>query len=202
MPDGSTRYTTASGYASHAEGGGCHTTGTASHAEGIGTTANGRCAHVEGVYTVATGKCQHVEGNSNIEDTEDKYIHIAGNGNSPTDRRNAYTLDWEGNGWYSGDVYVGSTSGLNKDEGSIRLARIDELPDVSNFVTQESLETKADKSEIPSIAGLATEEYVNNAIASANKNAETINGYSIEQKTQEEFDALTTRDPNTLYIII
>ena len=111
MPDGSTRYSTAAGYASHTEGGGCHTTGTASHAEGIGTTANGRCAHVEGVYTIASGKCQHVEGNSNIEDTEDKYIHIAGNGTSPTNRSNAYTLDWNGNGCFAGDVVAGGCGG-------------------------------------------------------------------------------------------
>ena len=122
MPDGSTRYTTASGYASHAEGGGCHTTGTAAHAEGIGTTANGRCAHVEGVYTIASGKCQHVEGNSNIEDTADEFIHIVGNGTSTTDRSNAHTLDWNGNAWFSGDVYIHSTSGKNKDEGSKKLA--------------------------------------------------------------------------------
>lgn len=107
MPDGSTRYGTAAGYASHTEGGGCHTNGVASHAEGIGTTANGRCAHVEGTYTIASGKAQHVEGIANIEDTEDKYIHIAGNGTLPTDRSNAYTLDWDGNAWYSGNITVG-----------------------------------------------------------------------------------------------
>jgi hypothetical protein len=41
-------------------------------------------------------------------------------------------------------------------------------PDVSTFVTQEVLDTKADKSEIPDITGLATEtwvaEYVNEAV--------------------------------------
>lgn len=121
MPDGSTRYSTAAGYASHTEGGGCHTTGVASHAEGIGTEANGRCAHVEGTYTIASGKAQHVEGFANIEDTEDKYIHIAGNGEWDA-RSNAHTLDWSGNAWFAGDVYVGSTSGTNKDEGSEKLA--------------------------------------------------------------------------------
>ena len=125
MPDGTKRYSTAAGYASHTEGGGSHTTGVASHAEGIGTTANGRCAHTEGTYTIASGKSQHVEGIANIEDTNDKYIHIAGNGTLPTDRSNAYTLDWDGNAWYAGDIYVGSTSGTNKDEGSKKLATED-----------------------------------------------------------------------------
>ena len=30
--------------------------------------------------------------------------------------------DWNGNAWYAGNVYVGSTSGTNKDEGSKKLA--------------------------------------------------------------------------------
>ena len=50
------------------------------------------------------------------------YAHVVGNGTSDDTRSNAHTLDWEGNAWYSGDVYVGSTSGTNKDEGSKKLA--------------------------------------------------------------------------------
>jgi hypothetical protein len=104
MPDGSKRYTTAAGYASHSEGGGCHTTGSCAHAEGLASTASGNQSHAEGRYTIASGSAQHVEGVANIEDAEGKYIHIAGNGTLPTDRRNAYTLDWNGNGWYAGTV--------------------------------------------------------------------------------------------------
>ena len=104
MPDGSKRYSTASGYASHTEGGGCHTTGSCAHAEGLGTTASGNQSHVEGRYTIAAGSAQHVEGAANIEDTENRYLHIAGNGTSPTDRSNAHTLDWDGNAEYAGDV--------------------------------------------------------------------------------------------------
>lgn len=124
MPDGTTRYSTASGYASHTEGGGCHTTGTAAHAEGIGTTANGRCSHVEGTYTIASGKAQHVEGIANIEDTEDKYIHIAGNGVDPTNRSNAHTLDWEGNAWYAGSVEATSIIMKSSTPGSTKRFRI------------------------------------------------------------------------------
>ena len=121
LPDGTKRYGTASGYASHVEGGGCHTTGSCTHAEGLATTASGAQSHVEGRYTIAAGGAQHVEGIANIEDTSDEYIHIAGNG-AFNARSNAYTLDWDGNGWFAGDVYVGSTSGTNKDEGSKKLA--------------------------------------------------------------------------------
>ena len=58
---------------------------------------------------------------------EQKYAHVVGNGTSNTARSNAHTLDWEGNAWYQGDVYVGSTSGTNRDEGSERLARASEI---------------------------------------------------------------------------
>jgi hypothetical protein len=120
MPDGTTRYGTASGYASHIEGGGCHAEGSCSHAEGLATTAKSNYSHSEGKHTVASSPAQHVEGAANIEDANSTYIHIAGNGDfgAPS---NAYTLDWSGNAWYSGDVYVGSTSGVNKDEGSKKL---------------------------------------------------------------------------------
>ena len=121
LPDGTKRYSTAAGYASHTEGGGCHTTGSCSHAEGLATTASGAQSHVEGRYTIAASGAQHVEGIANIEDTADEFIHIAGNGAFDA-RSNAHTLDWDGNAWFSGDVYVGSTSGTNKDEGSKKLA--------------------------------------------------------------------------------
>lgn len=141
MPDGTTRYSTAAGYASHTEGGGCHTNGVASHAEGIGTTANGRCAHVEGTYTVASGKAQHVEGVANIEDTNDQYIHIAGNGTDPSDRSNAHHLDWNGNAWFAGDVYVGSTSGIDKDEGSKKLATEEYVNSTCTSMSIEEIDT-------------------------------------------------------------
>ena len=121
MPDGTTRYGTASGYASHIEGGGCHAQGSCSHSEGLATTTKGNYSHSEGKYTIASSPAQHVEGAGNIEDTESTYIHIAGNGDfgAPS---NAHTLDWDGNAWFSGDVYTGSTSGINKDAGSKKLA--------------------------------------------------------------------------------
>ena len=108
LPNGTKRYGTAAGYASHIEGGGCHATGSCSHAEGLATTVSGAQSHAEGRYTIASSGAQHVEGIANIADTEDKYIHIAGNGSFDTPS-NAYTLDWDGNGWYAGNVTVGPT---------------------------------------------------------------------------------------------
>lgn len=137
--------TTASGQASHAEGYYTKATNSFAHAEGTNTTASGQHSHAEGNNTIASGfsshaegrgtvaqrKTQHVQGEYNILDTtgsttttEGKYAHIVGNGDSDTARSNAHTLDWEGNAWYSGDVYVGSTSGTNRDDGSLRLLKM------------------------------------------------------------------------------
>lgn len=119
LPNGTKRYGTASGYASHIEGGGCHATGSCSHAEGLATTVSGAQSHAEGRYTIAAGGAQHVEGIANIEDTEGKYIHIAGNGTFDS-RNNAYTLDWDGNGWYAGDMEVSAIILRSSTPGSTK----------------------------------------------------------------------------------
>ena len=123
MPDGSTRYGTASGYASHVEGGGCYAQASCSHSEGLATTTKGNYSHSEGRYTIASSPAQHVEGIANIEDTESKYIHIAGNGSFET-RSNAYTLDWDGNGWFAGTVTATAIILKSSTEGSTKTFKL------------------------------------------------------------------------------
>ena len=119
---------TASGTSSHAEGYKTIASGDDSHAEGYNTTASGGYSHAEGVGTIAKARSQHAQGEYNIEDpgatafVRGNYAHIVGNGEFNDKRSNAHTLDWDGNAWFSGDVYIGSTSGTNKDEGSKKLA--------------------------------------------------------------------------------
>ena len=81
----------------------CYAQGIRSHAEGNNCFADGDYSHVEGWCNHAGSDYQHVEGRYNIEDVTDKYIHIAGNGDY-AERANAYTLDWDGNGWFAGTV--------------------------------------------------------------------------------------------------
>ena len=125
--------TTASGSYSHAEGRGTkaslieahaegyYTTasGADSHAEGERTLASGSTSHAEGYKTIASGDYSHVQGKYNIEDTENKYAHIVGNGNYSASS-NAHTLDWYGNAWFAGDVYIGGTG--QDDENVKKLA--------------------------------------------------------------------------------
>ena len=115
-------YTTASEYHSHAEGNSTTASGRYSHAEGSYTTASGSQSHAEGDHTTANGEGSHAQGKYNIEDTSNIYADIIGNGTSDTARSNAATVDWSGNAWFAGDVYTGSTSGTNKDDGSKKLA--------------------------------------------------------------------------------
>ena len=111
--------TKASGSSSHAEGYGTDARGTNSHAEGYYSEAYGYASHAEGRGTKASGENQHVQGKYNISDTTS--AHIVGNG-AFQKNSNAHTLDWQGNAWFAGDVYTGSTSGTNKDDGSKKLA--------------------------------------------------------------------------------
>ena len=111
--------TVASGQTSHAEGNETEASSPNSHAEGNNTTASGQISHAEGRGTVAQGNNQHVQGKYNIADTTS--AHIMGNGSGSSNRSNAHTLDWSGNAWFAGDVYTGSTSGKNKDDGSVKL---------------------------------------------------------------------------------
>ena len=109
--------------------------GLASFAGGQATNATGEQSFTHGYFTTASGKNQFVIGSNNINDIDadgnalNTYSFIVGNGADSSSRSssNAHTLDWEGNAWFSGDVYVGSTSGTNKDEGSVKLVTETEL---------------------------------------------------------------------------
>lgn len=120
--------TAATGKYSHVEGQHTLASGEASHAEGQYNTAKGAYAHAEGFHTLASSTCQHVQGKYNIEDTSGTYADIVGNGTSSA-RSNAYTLDWEGNAWYSGRITA--------DKG-IQLIR------GINYGTQEELDAITD----------------------------------------------------------
>ena len=113
---------TASGIRAHAEGYITTASGKDSHAEGYITTASGKDSHAEGYATIAASDYQHVQGKYNIEDGNNEYAHIVGNGTGDA-RSNAHTIDWEGNAWFAGKIYVGGT-GLD-DETAVEVATLD-----------------------------------------------------------------------------
>ena len=95
----------APGIHAHAEGVNTVASGMYSHAEGTNTEAAGAHSHAEGFNTKAASGGQHVEGKYNEIDEYGKYAHIVGNGTDESNRSNAYTLDWEGNAHFAGDIY-------------------------------------------------------------------------------------------------
>ena len=107
------------GYASHAEGQHTEAIGDMSHSEGYVTDAAGEASHAEGYNTRAAGQYQHVQGKYNVEDTEDKYAHIVGNGDYKA-HSNAHTIDWNGLGWFAGGLKVGGTG--QDDEAAVDVA--------------------------------------------------------------------------------
>lgn len=100
--------TTASGSSSHAEGFRTTASGSYSHTEGRSTTASGYYSHAEGYYATASSAYQHAQGKYNIEDANDKYADIIGNGTAAA-RSNAATVSWTGIIWSQTDVRAGGT---------------------------------------------------------------------------------------------
>jgi hypothetical protein len=144
----------------HAEGYNSSVSGSYGHAEGHTTKVVGQRSHAEGYNTVVTSNDSHVQGKYNYLDENENsgsYAHIVGNGTPPKKdedgeviqeavRSNAHTLDWRGNAWFAGDVYVGSTSGKYKDTGSKKLATeeyVTTTVESSNFATEEFVNTTA-----------------------------------------------------------
>lgn len=94
------RYTNASGYYSHAEGNYTTALGMASHAEGTVTIANHASQHVFGEYNVSDSSAADTWARGN-------YVEIVGNGTASNAQSNARALDWSGNEYLNGYLYVG-----------------------------------------------------------------------------------------------
>ena len=82
----------------------------------------------------------HAQGAYNIEDTEGKYAHIVGNGTSELARSNVHTLDWSGNAWFAGDVFVGGSS---QDDGVKLLKTGDAIPIPQTASVGQAITVKA-----------------------------------------------------------
>ena len=101
----------------------------------------------------------------------------------------------------------------------------DIVVDLKSYATKDELNLKADKTEVPSIEGLASESYVQQEIAKiqpgsgsgssgdddvSDEEKEYINdmmysalgGLRFIKITQERYDALSTKDPNIIYIVV
>lgn len=97
---------TASGIFAHAEGNRSTASGAFSHAEGFDSKARGSHSHAQNYGTIASGLGQTSLGLYNIEDTNNEYALLIGNGTEGA-RSNALAVDWNGNVRIKGTVYAG-----------------------------------------------------------------------------------------------
>lgn len=205
---------TASGEASHAEGAGSEAIGAFSHAENY-SFAEGKNSHAEGHWNYASSENQHVQGKFNIKDTAGKYAHIVGNGKNNNSRSNAHTLDWSGNGWFAGKVTQEGSPVDNKDlttkkyvddkvAGIVVPTKTSELTNDSNYLTEHQsldgyakttdLHTHDNKEVLNTITAEKVAQWDNNTGGSTS-------GINIVTISQADYDALKTKDANTLYLI-
>ena len=193
--------TTASGTCSHAEGGSVEVSGSYSHGEGRNVKVNGNMSHGEGDNIIVDGNWQHVSGKYNTADTTSAVI--IGNGDA-NERRNAHTMDWSGNAWFSGNIKIGGTG--YDDENATVLATQQYVDDVANDiaenVTNEILngsggayETLKQLSELIDASGDAIESLETMATSKADVsalNAHTDNKSNPHEVTLEQLGVTAT----------
>lgn len=92
------------GYAAHAQNINNKALGENSSASGNRTEANDTNTFTMGDHTKANSPNQTARGKYNIPDDKGQYADIVGNGTTDSQRSNAYTLDWNGNAEYAGNV--------------------------------------------------------------------------------------------------
>ena len=101
----------ASGLASLAVNDDNKATGLNSFASGNGSIASGARASTFGGDTLASSNDQMVIGRRNVEDANDTYAFIIGNGDYAEETRsNAFTVDWSGNVGYFGNAIPDQTN--------------------------------------------------------------------------------------------
>ena len=97
------RYVTASGFASHAEGVGTSAIGAYSHAEGHSTEAKAAYSHAGGYQTVADSSYMTAIGTYNTENSGKAFVVGVGDF---INRRDGFTVDWDGNVAVKGNLVV------------------------------------------------------------------------------------------------
>lgn len=168
---------TASGENAHVEGYGNNATGDVSHAEGTNTVASGIGGHAEGIGTISRGYAQHVQGRYNIEDTNNIYAEIVGNGNDDSHRSNIRTLDWNGNETIAGTLYASAIYANGVPVGPTSVPT-----NISYFVND---------------SGYQNTTGVNSLIAAALADIDTISFEIVE-----ELPPVAQADPSKIYLVL
>lgn len=94
----------ATGDYSHAQGQNNVASGAAAAVMGEDTTAEGIASLAIGKGTIAKGNYSFVHGKYNSTKNYDRYAEIVGGGETPEAGDNIYTLDWQGNAKFKGNL--------------------------------------------------------------------------------------------------
>ena len=129
-----------------------------------------------------------VIGAKNIEDTTNTYIQIAGNGSD--ERSNAYALDWNGNAYFDGDVFVQGDGKTLSFDGAKKLAteeyidtKVAELVDTAPETLNTLNELAAALGDDPNFATTLAAQ-IGNKIDKVDGMGLSSNDYTIEDKNK------------------
>ena len=175
-------YTTASGNYSHAEGNYSKALSDWAHAEGNSTTASGKYSHAEGNSTTALGESSHTEGSYSKASSD--WSHAEGYHTTASSQyqhvQGKYNIEDTANK-YAHIVGNGTT---NIKRSNAHTLDWQGNAWYSGKLSQEGTPTE-DKD-------LVTKKYVDNKMANL----------SIVKISKTDFEALTTKDANTLYLVL
>ena len=225
--EGFSTYAKGDDYAAHAEGYQTSAMTFSCHAEGRDTKANGNSSHAEGKSTVASGNSSHAEGNNTKAYSD--YSHTEGYGTSATSVSNVSgVLLYYGNqARHSEGCTTKANNGSTHTEGYFTVANnfgehASGLYNASNSATT----TFGDSGNTLFSVGNGTEDNarhnafeirqngdiycsdgtndvkLQDTITATAANTTALGGLKLVKLTQQEYDALTTKDSNTLYVIV
>lgn len=183
------RYTTATGSYSHAEGSGTEANGQCSHAEGNDAKANGYYSHAEGRYTTATGDCSHAEGSHTT--AMGNYSHAEGDGA----KANGYCSHAEGNNTTTTGDYQHVQGRFNISD-TTKAHIVGNGNSNSNRSNAHTLDWSGNAWYQGNIktGGTSYNDAPNTVITSGSV-------VKVWTGTQTDYEAITTKDPATLYLI-
>ena len=213
--------TTANGNSSHAEGYETTANGIAAHAEGRETLANGYSSHAEGQYTHAAGQASHAEGQFTTANT--LYSHAEGqntNANGVAAHAEGYYTTAKGDLSHAEGEYTIASGETSHAEGYRTIANnISEHASGQFNVSSKANNTFGNSGNTLFSVGNGTSNSARHNAFEIRQNGDiyiTKNGSDVKLQdqlggggsstnvvilTQSEYDALATKDNNTVYII-
>ena len=187
-------HTTTYGGSSHSEGWDSVTRASYSHAEGNNCITNGESSHAEGIFTNTSNKGEHSEGWYNVSSKASNTfgdsgntLFTVGNGTADNARHNAFEIR------QNGDIYLslnGQDVKLQDQLGGSSITVDSALSSTSeNPVQNKVIYNKID--EVEQVTARALNELNDN-----------FGGLKLVKLSQAEYDALATKDPSILYVIV